>query len=835
MRSNARSSGTWRDSFTKATCYLAAHIHVHLAGPGVVAAQQLRLAALQAILCHMAQSARVHGTVMLRPLRGALIDKELTVPGLVRSTTRASSRWGGLHFPIFAAPKRADDLYAQLAALGVDFCWTDSQDPHTRELCQKDGYAWLGGRELGPFATSDWEFNDGLLDVTWLLHTLRPGEIRLPIWEATDPLNGVFSILFGGIDRETLGAQQQAEIEAVLDPVEVSQATPLHELLAIGGMAKLSQKELLSEESDTGGIGVVEIDPGNADDLARFWNLRAFGLNVVPVPLTHAEEYVQSLLVTPSLTANLDRWSGGTNASEFDVLNWWPSGGATTPHPAVAYMAKQLGAEVHEGGVGGRTLFRRNLKPAYTYFERSFDATAEPKDWQLTIDLPALPWKHGRPHGGFYVGRVAADVRLLSESGLRSDRTLNMPHYRKLAALLRQRSMMSDVNPHRPRGDGRVLGIQARTQSIELPLIPSLTLFESLIGHPDWKCGQSDEGHFASRLGELLGGPTSYVANQPALANVLDAAARKGSSGISMGEIRDRFKKFRGDWPDSHSWQTPEEYAQSHSVRLVNTRLLKPVMPLKCPACRSSLPLSPQQISEDVTCDFCGDTFALGLGLALANKNPPWSYRLASHVSREKLISTLPMIAALSLLARLEKGGATSLPHVFGLEVDDGNGRRLEVDVAAYVNDHYPAVILGEIKNHDDVNAQDLSNLAYVRGQLVAEGVEAIIMVGTMKERLSDEEKELLRRYCETADSAAGSMQAPRLTYPLIFTNRDLTANPWSEMHPWRWSAPGRGHMSLFDLAQESCRRYIDLTDQDCQRLESAAFSRGRRAEGGSS
>lgn len=772
----------------------------------------------------MVESPRVHGTVMLRPLLGALIDKELSMDSLIRSATRASSRWGGLHFPILQASERTEDLFTQLAALGIDFCWTDSQDADIRKICQEQGYTWLGGRELGPFAKSDWEFNNGLLDVTWLLHTLRAGEIQLPIWDDADPLSDVFSVLFGGIDRETLGAQQQAEIESHLEPVEVSQATPLHELLAIGGMAGLSRKELVSEEWDAGGLGVVEIDPDSAVDLARFWNLRAFGLNVVPLPLTHAEEYANSLLNTPRLTANLDKWFSGTDATEFAVVNWWPSQGAANPHPALTSLAKNLGAELREGSLGTEISPRRNARPAYTYFERSFDATAAPKDWQLTLDLPALPWKHGRPHGGFYVGRIAADVRLLSETGLKPDRTANLPHYRRLAPLLQQRSLMTDVNPHRPRGDGRVLGIQARTQSIELSLIPSLTLFESLIGNAEWKCGQSDEGHFASQLGELLGGPTSYVANQPALANVLDAAARKGSSGISMGEIRDRFKKFRGDWPDPHTWQTPDQYAYSHSVRLVNTRLLKPVMPLKCPACRSSLPLSPQQISEEVTCDFCGDTFSLGVGLAIANKNPPWSYRLASHVSREKLVSTLPMIAALSLLARLEKGGATSLPHVFGLEVDDSHGRRFEVDVAAYVNDHRPAVILGEIKNHDDVSAQDVANLAYIRGQMAAEGVEAIIMVGTMKVELSDAEKDVLREYCEGAPLTVE--QQPNLSYPLIFTKGDLTANPWNEFHPWRWSAPGSGYMSLIDRARESCRRYLDLTESDCQRLESAALLR---------
>ncbi|HEX7716087.1 MAG TPA: hypothetical protein VF416_02270, partial [Marmoricola sp.] len=180
----------------------------------------------------MAESPPVHGTVMLRPLLGALIDKELTMDGLIRLTRRASSRWGGVHFPIFQAPERPLELTAKLAALGIDFCWTDSDDPKTRTICQEEGYAWLGaGREHGPFATSDWEFNDGLLDVTWLLHTLRAEEIRLPVWDDADPLNSLFSILFGGVDRETLGPQQQSEIEAHLERVEVSQATPLTELL----------------------------------------------------------------------------------------------------------------------------------------------------------------------------------------------------------------------------------------------------------------------------------------------------------------------------------------------------------------------------------------------------------------------------------------------------------------------------------------------------------------------------------------------------------------------------------------------------------------------------
>jgi hypothetical protein len=762
---------------------------------------------------------------MLRPLLGAFIEKNVDLDGLLKMTSRATSRWGGANYPIFEFDQSPEKIRKTMAVLAVDFCWTESPDATLKEFCRQDGFAWFAGGDQGPFSKSDGEFNNGLLESSWLLHTVRDGEIHLPTWDDNDPLRNLFSVLFGGVDDLSLGVRQKAEIAARLQPALVNSSTPLHELLTLGGMVALSGRELVSQDT-AAGLGLVEVDPENPKDLINFWNLRAFGFDVLPIPRGYEEAYTKNILEHPELTAHLDKWRHGNDNVEFSVIHWWPSTAGADAHPAIQELATQLGATLYEGSADPDLLSRQNLRPGYTYFERTFDASADPSDWHLNVDLPVLPWKHGRPSGGYYVGRIAADIRLLSETGLRPDRIANLPYYRRLSPLIHKRSFSSDLNPVRTRGEGRVLGIQARSETIELSLIPSFALFESLAGNSDWILSQSDEGHFASRLGILLGGAASYVANQPALANVLEAAARKGSSGISIGEIRDRIKNYRGDWPGILSQETPEQYAYNQSVRLVNTKLLRPVMPLKCPACRSTLPLTPQQVNDEVHCDFCGESFALGLALSLANKNPPWSYRLASHVSREKLISTLPMLASLSLLARLEKGGTATLPHVFGLKVDDAKGRELEIDVAAYVDDHHPAVVLAEIKNHDDFTEQDISNLVYVSDQLRSVGTESLIMVGTLQEELSKEEKDLLLAYCASAKFSIEPFHQKELSYPLIFINKDLTANPWGDDHPWRWSAPGSGHMSLFARARESCRRYLDLSEDALKEIESAAWKR---------
>jgi hypothetical protein len=757
---------------------------------------------------------------MLRPLLGAFVEREFRLDDIERVVGQASAHWGGAHYPIVKFGSNTEDIDDRLRTLGVDFSWTESPDDELKEFCRRDGYSWIGGAHTGPFGAAESDFDDGPIDAAWLLHTIKEGSIQLPKWDKNDPLSSLFTVMFGSIEAAELTRTQAEQFRAALPSRDISSATSLTELLDLGGLIATTQLELARREKPRG-LELVGVDTQNPSDLIRFWNLRAYGFNVVPLPIGFEDSYADEIVSMTKLRDDLEVWRRG-NGEETRVIHWWSASEIGQRPAAVEQIARAFGAEVHDGTDDPSILRRLNYRPGYTYFERTFDASASPSDWSLKIALPSLPWKHSRPTGGFYVGRVAADIRLLSESGVRDDRSAKMPHYRRLARMLRARAVSGGVNPIRPRGDGRVYGIQARQESLDLDFIPSLHLLTALVDDDDWNLGQSDEGHFASRLGVLLGGATSYVANQPALRVVLEAASRKGVSGISLAEIRSLLENFRGDWPDSLYQGSAKQYAERESHRLLRSKLLRPVMPIKCPSCRSTLALSPAQVQEDIVCDFCSETFTLGLALSLAKKHPAWGYRLAAHVSVAQIVSALPMLATVSLLARLERGGVESIPHVLGLTVKDPKGKEMEVDVVAFVNDHQPVVVIGEIKNCDDVTATDVENLYRFYEKLHDSGTDALVMVATLKEALSDDEKLILRTQVSRSRFSVESLEQREVAFPLIFTKRELSANPWSEDHPWRRSKPGQGHMSLFGLARDSCMRYLDMTEDELSAIEKA-------------
>jgi hypothetical protein len=768
----------------------------------------------------MPETARVYGTVMLRPLLGAFVESKLDLPDIRRIVGQASAHWGGAHYPIVKFSNNMQGVDNLLRSLGVDFSWTESRDEELKDFCNRDGFSWIGGAHSGPFGAAVSDYDDGPIDTAWLLHTIKEGSIQIPKWDENDPLANLFAVMFGSMEATEFTESQLEQFTAALPSRHISSATPLTELLDLGGILATTQLELARREKPRG-LEIVSVDVQNPSDLIQFWNLRAYGFNVIPLPIGFEDSYADEIISIAKLRDELEVWRRG-NGEDIRVLQWWAASEVAEPPAAVEQIARALGAEVHHGIDDPSVLRRLNYRPGHTYFERTFDASASPSDWSFKVALPSLPWKHSRPTGGFYVGRVAADIQLLSESGVSDDRSAKMPHYRRLARMLRARAVTAGVNPIRPRGDGRVYGIQARQESLDLDFIPSLQMFRALVDDDEWKLGQSDEGHFASRLGVLLGGATSYVANQPALRVVFEAASRKGVSGISLAAIRGLLENFRGDWPDGLFQATAKQYAEQESRRLLNSKLLRPVMPIKCPSCRSTLALSPAQVQEDIVCDFCSETFTLGLALSLANKHPTWGYRLATHVSVAQIVSALPMLATVSLLARLERGGVESIPHVLGLTIEGPKGRKMEADVAAFVNDHRPVVVVGEVKNCDDITATDVDNLYRFYEKLHDTGTDALVMIATLKETLSDDEKRILRTHMTRSRFSVESLEPREVAFPLIFTKHELSANPWSEDHPWHRSKPGQGHMSLFGLARDSCMRYLDMTDDELSAIEKA-------------
>ena len=150
------------------------------------------------------------------------------------------------------------------------------------------------------------------------------------------------------------------------------------------------------------------------------------------------------------------------------------------------------------------------------------------------------------------------------------------------------------------------------------------------------------------------------------------------------------------------------------------------------------------------------------------------------------------------------------MPHVLGLQVGTG-GRRSEIDLALILEDRgRPVVIIGEVKSwRDDIDENDLANLAWVQEHFREKGIECFLLAASLKKQLTAAERTCLRTICEAAPNTL-ERRSLKPALPIVLTRDDLSVPVLNEQHPGQW---GGLRSELPATAIESCKRNLSLMD----------------------
>jgi hypothetical protein len=268
----------------------------------------------------------------------------------------------------------------------------------------------------------------------------------------------------------------------------------------------------------------------------------------------------------------------------------------------------------------------------------------------------------------------------------------------------------------------------------------------------------------------------------------------------------------RGAWPDvlTSFHIAPNEYVDRTVKQLLYSGIFVPVLDVHCSHCRVESQVSPRDLDVALRCEFCGEEFLLALSLALSKSKSHWSYRLASHLSPEKVKALLPALSTMSLIGRAHIFQPTTQVHAFGVKLAIDGEDRLEVDVVAYLNRPDWTLAIGEVKNSNRIDTNDIAHLEQLQQRLDEKLIRTILVFTTLKAELAPEELVALRALTERTTTVTTAYGAVVPRFPLILTGPDLSL-PWTdEQHPWKWSRPGDS-AGIFGIAAESCRRNLGL------------------------
>ena len=145
--------------------------------------------------------------------------------------------------------------------------------------------------------------------------------------------------------------------------------------------------------------------------------------------------------------------------------------------------------------------------------------------------------------------------------------------------------------------------VEVSAEECPVEVLPAMDVVGKLFQGSSWDCSQSDNGQFAGRLADILGGPGTPVANQPAVREALVSTVRS-PTGKTVRQLLDTAKKHGGSWPKRLLWnRDPDTYAQQVVNLLLYRKLLRPHLSVRCPESAITTTMRPEDLSTLVSCE----------------------------------------------------------------------------------------------------------------------------------------------------------------------------------------------------------------------------------------
>ena len=754
----------------------------------------------------------INGVVVARPVRVALVVSE-DVGVVRRAVHHCTSTWGGIYHIMVGAdkPDAALDLARRTS---VDIIY--AVNPAGESLAAETGFKWRGRGEWGPFSEPKEYLSSRLLGPEICLEHQRDRRV-LPRWDSDDPLSLLYAAWFGQYGSEDYETTLATKFAAESDVRNIHSSEPLPGMGDVVSPIQITQAKT-DYRAEGRSLGFVIVDPDNPADVIEFWNIRACGAHVWPWPIgygDHVKVAADSWLREAIDSGEFPHAHSGTGDDLGIHLSVWGSRfGEPVPSDLNEVIDNYSGLhywpQVEDWH---KPRGYRGRHPLDTDYVEHFTITVPKEAVSISIPLPQIIASPSRGKRLAEPRIVAADIHIFRESGLAPGQTFTVPNTRSAASLIFD-SFSVNEKFQRPTSGGRVIGIELSSGDVVINTISTLEVFQSLLEKSGWTCGQSDNGRFSGQLLDLLGGAESQAGNQPSIRWVLDKSART-PNGVPLPQLVQIARTHAVNWPGPLEHERVRSvYPQSVVNFLLARKILRPLLPVKCPTCATVAYLPPEDLATDISCEMCSASTPLGLILATDSKPSTWNARPAGSLSAARIAETMPVMACLNVLrVVVSPGGVSHANHMLGLTITEGRKWACEVDLALSTSrTGEPIVVIGEVKSYrDSITVTDLVNLRKVQTYLRQSGVECIVLAATLRPQFEDEELRELRTFCEQSPAIPvgnGGVLQPVL--PIVFTAEDLSLPEFSDGHPASWE---NGRFGLLNLAQESCRRNLGLEE----------------------
>jgi len=574
---------------------------------------------------------------------------------------------------------------------------------------------------------------------------------------------------------------------------------------------------------------VFFMDASKVEDVIDFWNLRASGRQVLPLPKQFLEEESFRQVVVEFLDEHRRPW--GTDGSSFDFASLIRSRHSTMDE--MQAFAKSL-APPAVGGKPGSAPQRMSLQH---WYPRLWDEWARGKDGgvadvygeaeetidiegeeHLSMRLKSLIPSFGRENWHSSRGRCVNefDLRLYG-----ADEHL-AEVYPKVEGNHLLRAITGNIGGHGEWRVGRngLVRIVRRLSGESRKAPESEKIFFAWLKDRGWEAKLSSPGILAKQIYKRLGGVVSMLADKDVLALIEHMNGGIISRGgapkddrvvaereASVAEVKRKLNAHRYEW-------------------FIQKGIFKLGLQTKCPNCQRNSWFAMATLKEELDCPKCLNTFPAAGNIDQGRGG--WFYRTAGPFSvpnfADGAFSVLLTLEALA--GRITSGRrSTSVPS---FEAAAPGKVDLEADLAMFwrdgsYGDDTAGTLFGECKSYGLFKPKDFQRMRYLAETFPG----AILVFSTLRESLTKEEIAALTRL---AKFGRKYWKADRPINPvLVLTAAELLT--W-EQPPQCWNEEMQKRFQNLHSLMEHCNasQQIYLGLPSWQEDWHAAFERRRRA-----
>lgn len=796
-----------------------------------------------------------YADVKVRPLKLALMVDPNSARQVREAIRLASTQWGGMFFPIVPVHKRMPASWRDrpLKAPPADEVvkgYLDAFDPDilvqfggelpkyvldSKLKVLKPENFWSGGRDRNSIEPA---YGIGVLDV--LLDIFREHfkfKAKYPLKTIVPVIPKGLGLFWASVFGEYPVHIAEAIDKEFEDALDISKPK-----VCVEKFRELTDRDVLFPRRVTqwkthvqGGISFYRnasaffMDASKIEDVIDFWNLRASGRQVLPLPKQFLEEESFRQVVVDFLDEHRRPWDQDGNSFNVASLirsrhctmdemqafadSLTPPSPEGKPEVATEWISLQhwyprLWDEWARGKDGG-------VADVYGEEEETINIEGEEhRSMRLKSLIPSFGrenwfWSQGRCVNEFDLRLYGADEHMAEV-------------YPKVEGDQLLQAITGNIGGFGEWRVGRhgLARIVSRVSGESRKAPESEKIFFAWLKDRGWEAKLSSPGFLAKQIYKRLGGEVGMLANKDVLAliehmnggMVSRGGAQKGDRvvaerEVSVAEVKRKLNAHRYEW-------------------FIQKGIFKLGLQAKCPNCQRNSWFSMATLKEELDCPKCLNAFpAAG---HIDQGRGAWFYRSAGPFSVPNYADgAFSVLLTLETLAgRITSGRrSTSVPS---FEATAPSKVNLEADLAMFwrdgsYGDDTAGILFGECKSYGPFRPKDFQRMRYLAETFPG----AVLVFSTLRESLSKEEIAALKRL---AIFGRKHWKAERPVNPvLILTGAELLT--WKRA-PHCWSEELQKRFQNVHSLMEHCNasQQIYLGLPPWQEDWRAAFDRRRLA-----